>query len=558
MRYIPLLIPWRPRQFWLGSVRHLSTSIHISMNINKNNNIMNQYLLIRTISSSNLATPVYTHALKHGPRLAITDDTTSYTYSSLYNHSTRLARLLGQRQGERVAFLTPNNGQYVVVQWGVWMSGGVAVPLCKTHPPSTLRYYVEDSQASLIIVTEDLKDKVADLGAEVMVVGDDNIDEAVDTDQAVLEADTPAMMLYTSGTTGPPKGVVLTHRNLESQASCLISAWDWTREDKILHVLPLHHVHGIINCLLCPLTVGASVHMLGSFNAGKVWDILTSQQYSVNVFMAVPTIYAKLLEYFSKAGLNKDETTITLSNNIRLMVSGSAALPVPVLEAWREVSGHTLLERYGMTEIGMALSNPLAGERIPGCVGRPLPGVQARLVRWGEGGVYEVLAEGDSNDISTNNSEEGELLIKGPNVFKEYFKKPEATKKEFTEDGWFKTGDTAKIESGVFKILGRTSVDIIKSGGYKISALDVERVLLSHPDIADVAVVGVDDQTWGQKVAAVVVLNKGTSMDLGTLKEWSKDKMAKYWTPTELKILDDMPRNTMGKVNKKELVKTMF
>jgi len=458
----------------------------------------------------------------------------------------------------KIAFLTPNNGQYVGVQWAVWMSGGVAVPLCKSHPTSTLKYYVEDSEAGLIIVTEDMKDMVAGLGVEVMVVGEATEDDAVELNPAIVGADDPAMILYTSGTTGPPKGVVLTHSNLEHQAKCLISAWEWTKEDKILHVLPLHHTHGIVNCLLCPLTVGASVTMMGSFNAAKVWDILTAEPPTVNLFMAVPTIYAKLLEHFSAVGLSKEETTRACSSNFRLMVSGSAALPVPVLERWREVSGHTLLERYGMTEIGMALSNPLHGERYPGCVGRPLPGVQARLVRWGEGGDCDVLAEGDSQDISTADSQEGELLIKGPNVFKEYFNKPEATKKEFTEDGWFKTGDTSKIGSGVFKILGRTSVDIIKSGGYKISALDVERVLLTHPDITDVAVVGVEDQTWGQKVAAVVVIKQGTSLDLGMLKEWCKDKMAKYWTPTELRILEEMPRNVMGKVNKKELIKNIF
>lgn len=541
----------------LSSVRQLSTNIYGSKSITKNNIFMFPHLC-RSMSSIQLATPVFTHALKHSERLAITDDTTSYTYGSLYNYSCHLAAKIGKRPGMKIAFLTPNNGQYVGVQWAVWMSGGVAVPLCKSHPTPTLKYYVEDSQACLIIVTEDMKDKVVDLGVEVMVVGENTEVDAVELNPAVLGADDPAMMLYTSGTTGPPKGVVLTHRNLESQANCLISAWEWTKDDKILHILPLHHTHGIVNCLLCPLTVGASVNMMGSFNAKKVWEILAAEPHLINVFMAVPTIYAKLLEYFSAAGLNKEETTEALSSNIRLMVSGSAALPVPVLEQWREVSGHTLLERYGMTEIGMALSNSLNGERYPGCVGLPLPGVQAKVIRWAEGGECEVLAEGDSQKISTTDSEEGELLIKGPNVFKEYFNKPEATKKEFTEDGWFKTGDTAKVDNGVFKILGRTSVDIIKSGGYKISALDVERVLLSHPDIVDVAVVGVEDQTWGQKVAAVVVINKGSTLDLDMLKEWCKDKMAKYWTPTELRILEEMPRNTMGKVNKKELVKNIF
>jgi len=279
----------------------------------------------------------------------------------------------------------------------------------------------------------------------------------------------------------------------------------------------------------------------------------------VNLVMAVPTIYAKLLQHAEKEGLSS-HTITEASKDIRLMVSGSAALPTPVLEKWKELTGHTLLERYGMTEIGMALSNPLEGTRTPGAVGSPLPGVKARIVRWtdSESG-YGVLAEGDSSSVSVDISEEGELLISGPNVFQEYLNKPEATKKEFTEDGWFKTGDTAKVENGIFKILGRTSVDIIKSGGYKISALDVERILLTHQNIQDIAVVGVEDLTWGQKVAAVVVLaDESCSLSLQELRSWCSDKMAKYWIPTELRTLPEMPRNVMGKVNKKELIKTVF
>jgi len=535
--------PWRRTLTHLPWTR-LPTTKHISLQI---------FQSTRFNSSHSLATPVFNHALKFSERLAIIDEKSSYTYGDLYNGGCHLAAKIGKRPGSKIAFLTPNNGEYVRTQWAIWMSGAVAVPLCKSHPSSTLKYYVEDSQSDLIIATEDMKDKVADLGVEVLVVEENTEEDALELNPAIVSSDDPAMMLYTSGTTGPPKGVVLTHNNLESQAKCLISAWEWTKDDRILHILPLHHTHGIVNCLLCPLTVGASVNMLDSFNAKKVWDTFMSNPPNINVFMAVPTIYAKLLEYHSNAGLEKTETVSALSTNLRLMVSGSAALPVPVLEQWREVSGHTLLERYGMTEIGMALTNSLHGERFAGCVGKPLPGVTARVVRG-----REVLIEGNSKEMTSEDSEEGELHIKGPNVFKEYFNKPEATKKEFTDDGWFKTGDTAKVEKGVFRILGRTSVDIIKSGGYKISALDVERVLLTHPVIEDVAVVGLEDQTWGQKVAAVVVVNNDSSLDLDNLKEWCKDKMAKYWIPTQLKVLDEMPRNTMGKVNKKELAKTVF
>jgi len=338
-----------------------------------------------------------------------------------------------------------------------------------------------------------------------------------------------------------------------------LEPWGWSKDDRLLHVLPLHHTHGLVNCLLCPLTVGASVTMLDSFSAAKVWEILTSEEAPINLFFAVPTIYAKLVEHHRTAEMAEDQTVAALTRNLRLCVSGSAALPTPLLKRWREVSGHTLLERYGMTEIGMALSNPLEGKRMEGCVGSPLPGVQARIVRWDDQGNSTILAEGDQHKVSPVDSEEGELLIRGPNVFREYWGKPEATAKEFTSDGWFRTGDTSKVEGGIFRILGRTSVDIIKSGGYKISALDIERVLLAHPDITDAAVLGVEDPTWGQKVAAVLVLRSGSpKMGVEEVKKWVSDKLPSYQAPREVRILSVMPRNAMGKVNKKELLKTVF
>lgn len=487
------------------------------------------------------------------------DSWRSYTYSELLSYSALLASRLQGRKGTRVGVLAPNSGRHVAAQWAVWMAGCVAVPLCPSHPTASIQYYLQDSGAEVVLATRDMMNKVEGLGVEIVEV-EDFLDQEFHLPPVPVISSDAAMLLYTSGTTGPPKGVLLTHGNLHSQANCLLEAWAWKQEDRLLHCLPLHHTHGLVNCLLCPLTVGASVLMLDTFNAAKVWELLTCPSTPVNLFMAVPTIYAKLLEHHANTCMDEGETVSSLSSNLRLCVSGSAALPSPVLRRWRQVSGHTLLERYGMTEIGMALSNPLEGERREGCVGSPLPGVMARVVRWGDGGKSQVLAEGSGGQVSPTTSEEGELLIRGPNVFREYWGKPEATKKEFTEDGWFKTGDTAKVENGLFRILGRTSVDIIKSGGYKISALDVERVLLSHPDISDCAVVGLEDPTWGQKVAAVVVVREGRQeeLELGEVRAWCRDKLANYSAPTELRILSVMPRNTMGKVNKKELLKTVF
>ena len=220
------------------------------------------------------------------------------------------------------------------------------------------------------------------------------------------------------------------------------------------------------------------------------------------------------------------------------MISGSAALPVSVMERWKEISGHTLLERYGMTEIGMAISNPYRGERLAGYVGKALPGVEVRLAS-------------EKDEVIEN--EAGEIQIKGLNVFSKYWQRIEETKKSFTQDGWFKTGDIAILEHGYYKILGRNSTDIIKSGGYKISALEIEEVLRIHPDIDDCAVIGVEDEEWGELVVAALVTKN--DLDISHLNNWIKDKIASYKTPRKYIILPELPRNAMGKVTKNEIKK---
>jgi malonyl-CoA/methylmalonyl-CoA synthetase len=220
------------------------------------------------------------------------------------------------------------------------------------------------------------------------------------------------------------------------------------------------------------------------------------------------------------------------------MVSGSAALPVSTLQRWKEISGHTLLERYGMTETGMALSNPLRGERVPGSVGKPLPSVEVRLV------------EAPGKPVAPETP--GEIEVRGPGVFVEYWARPDATRDAF-RDGWFRTGDTAVVENGIYRILGRTNIDILKTGGHKLSALEIEEALRQHPAIADCAVVGVPDPEWGERVAAAVVLNHGDALDLHSLRTWARELLTAHKLPSRLLVLDALPRNAMGKVMKPAL-----
>lgn len=526
--------------------------------------------------------PVFSRAPAFGDRLAIIDSCGSHSYKQLYCSSLGLAGRIsttlnsdfGRLEGKRISFLCANDASYSVAQWASWMSGGTAVPLYPKHPQSELEYIISDSQSSLLVAGHPYADTLEPLAQRLglpclTLPPTSELDTLDGTDFQEKEtaisdwADRPAMIIYTSGTTGKPKGVLHTHSSIQAMVQCLVSEWAWSRDDIILHTLPLHHVHGIVNKLLCPLWVGATCVMLPDFQPQKVWEMLLSSKAPlVNVFMAVPTIYSKLIQYYDQHFTQphvKDFVKAVCKERIRLMVSGSAALPLPTLQRWEEITGHTLLERYGMTEIGMALSNPLKGPRIPGAVGLPLPGVEVRIVM--NNTTNTTIVEGSHRESQVRpglDGKEGELLVRGPSVFKEYWNKPQETQESFTDDGWFKTGDTAVYKDGVYWIMGRSSVDIIKSGGYKISALEVERHLLAHPDIIDVAVIGAPDATWGQKVTAMVQLKRGQSMTLPDLKTWAREHMAPYMVPTGLVLVEEMPRNQMGKVNKKDLLRHFF
>jgi malonyl-CoA/methylmalonyl-CoA synthetase len=280
--------------------------------------------------------------------------------------------------------------------------------------------------------------------------------------------------------------------------------------------------------------------MLPAFDAAEVMERLSDGE--LTLYMAVPTIYHRLIALLDKATDSDRDRFKTGVGALRLMVSGSAALPVPVLERWRGLSGHTLLERYGMTEIGMGLSNPYRGERIPGSVGTPLPGVEVRLV--------------DDEGHAVPEGASGEIQVRGPTVFLEYWERPEDTAAAFTDDGWFRTGDTALIEGGRYRILGRTSVDILKTGGEKVSALEIEEHLLSHESVSEAAVVGIDDPEWGQRVVAVVVPSDEISAE--DLRTWLKTRLAPHKVPKEIHLADSLPRNAMGKTLKPDVVEMVL
>jgi malonyl-CoA/methylmalonyl-CoA synthetase len=480
-----------------------------------------------------MALELVTRAESYGSRVAIVAGARQYTYSDLVDASARIASsLLDGRHdlGEaRVAFLVHPGFEYAAVQWGIWRAGGVAVPLPLDHPSRELEYLIEDAQVETIVAE-------AASGSSPRRLAVREALSAAPVPLPDVETARRAMILYTSGTTSRPKGVVTTHDNVEAQVRTLVAAWGWTSDDRTLLVLPLHHVHGIVNVLTCALWSGATCELLPRFDADASWRRIESGE--LTVFMAVPTVYARLVAAWRSAPSERRERMSAGCARMRLMVSGSAALPVSTLEEWREISGHVLLERYGMTEIGMALSNPLEGERVPGAVGRPLPGVDVRVV--------------DERGDPVADGTPGEIEVRGPSVFLEYWNRPDATRESF-RDGWFRTGDVAVVESGVYRILGRSSVDIIKTGGHKVSALEIEEVLREHPAIAECAVVGAPDPEWGERVCAAVVVRDGCALGLDELRAWARERLAIYKVPSWLRVVDALPRNALGKVTKPAL-----
>lgn len=469
---------------------------------------------------------------------------TRHSYDDLLDRSAMVARhLLGNDDDlaeKPVAFMVEPGIDYVAALWGIWRAGGIAVPLCLSHPAPALDHVLTDTGTKKIIASPTYISSLKPLAAkhQALLVSTLAWTGSSTTILPKISRDRKAMILYTSGTTNLPKGVVTTHRNIEAQITTLVKAWRWSASDHTLCVLPLHHVHGIINVVSCSLWSGARCEFINDFDATEVFRVFLRGE--INVFMAVPTIYFKLIAAWEKLPPSDQRQVSEALAKMRLMVSGSAALPVSVMEKWQHISGHRLLERYGMTELGMAISNPYDGDRRAGCVGQPLERVQVRLC--------------DEEDRPVSD-EPGEIQVKGENVFLEYWRQPEATRKAFTPDGWFKTGDVATLEDGYYRILGRNSVDIIKSGGYKISALEVEEVLRTHPDIVDCAVVGLEDMEWGEVVAAALVVK--SPVEFVTLQSWLKERIPAYRVPRKMIMANELPRNAMGKVTKND-VKKMF
>ena len=491
---------------------------------------------------------------KYSQRVALTFKDQAITYEELSQRSdkvaTQLLTILGTSDlnESRVAFLMEAGLDYVVVQWGIWKAGGVVVPLAISHPPPELQHTVQDSDPILVIVSSKLKRNIQQTDFETTRVIDasqlldaDPNPNSANLQLPSLKPERRAMMIYTSGTTGKPKGAVLTHSILSAQITSLVEAWEWSEDDRIMLVLPLHHIHGIVNVLCCALWKGASCHISSHFDPTDTWNHLSGGK--LTLFMAVPTIYMLLIKTWEAASESDRSRWSQGASNLRLMVSGSAALPKTSLEKWEQITGQVLLERYGMTEVGMALSNPLHGKRRSGYVGSPLPGVKVRRV--------------DENGVELGDSEqEGELEVSGPNVFLEYWRNLEMTENSF-KNNWFRTGDMAVVDGGSYRLLGRTSVDIIKTGGFKVSALEIEEVIRQHPVVTDCAVVGIPNEDWGELVAVAIVKEPSGEFDPEDLIGWAKNYLAPYKTPRELKLVSELPRNAMGKVQKKQ-VKLLF
>jgi len=517
-----------------------------------------------------------------GAKAVTTPEGRDVTYGALMRAAGALAEELGaeMRPGTRVGLAATPGAEYCVSAYAAWSLGGVVVPIASSHSDEDAGYVMKHSGMDTVLVPpladgsrdEDTYEKYLrvkerfGLDASVRHVGAVSSDDGASALSVNLQCsagpDDGALIIYTSGTTGRPKGALHTHRSLGAQCAGLVQAWRWDSSDRVVHALPLHHIHGIVNAWLCAHVAGATVEFQRTFTPRGFWSRLRDEtKPAVTVFMGVPTMYVMLLRTLhGNMPAEARAECIEAASKLRLTVSGSAACPLPILEEWRRVTGRSLLERYGMTEIGMALSNPYdESKHKPGYVGIPLPGVQVKL-----SSIDDDVPEAQVDDGEFVEGP-GELLVKGDNLFSEYFDNPTATAESFDADGYFMTGDVAaKSADGFWRILGRASVDILKVGGYKVSALEIEARLLENPSIAEVAVLGIPDEAYGQRAVALVVhaldTETGEPVNLteGDVIKWARENLASKMHLRRVKFVDKMPRNAMGKINKKDLQRTVF
>jgi len=471
-----------------------------------------------------------------------------YTWRDLDHASARIANLLASLKlpvGSRVAVQVEKSVEAMLLYLATLRAGYVFLPLNTAYQSGEIEYFVGNAEPAVVVCTPGNFGWVSKIAFKagtqhVFTLGDDRTGSLLDRaahhadDHPPVEkgADDLAAILYTSGTTGRSKGAMLTHGNLLSNAVTLKDYWGFQPGDVLIHALPIFHVHGLFVAIHAALLNGSKMIWMAKFDPKAVLGAMPR----ATVFMGVPTLYVRLL---AEAGLNKDAT-----KNMRLFIAGSAPLLIETFNAWRERTGHTILERYGMSETIMLTSNPYSAdarhggqnERRGSTVGFPLPGVGVRVV--------------DDAGKAVPVGEIGNIQVLGPNVFKGYWRMPEKTAEEFTQDGWFKTGDVGKVdERGYVSIVGR-SKDLIISGGYNVYPAEIESAINDMPGVAESAVVGVPHPDFGEVGVAVVIATAGAKPDGEAILAQLKAQLANFKIPKRCFVATELPRNTMGKVQK--------
>ena len=467
------------------------------------------------------------------------------TYRELDSETAKLAnglKELGLSEGDRVTVQVDKCIEMVYLYLACIRSNIIFHPLNPAYKEKELSYFLDDAKPSLFISNEETISSISDLSLEhsidhLFVLNNDGSgnfsDISTSEDNYITVAcsdDDIAALLYSSGTTGKPKGIMLSHGNISSNAESLVKAWGFQESDCLLHALPIYHVHGLFVALGCVFMTGSKLKWLESFDA----DVVLKSIPECTVMMGVPTYYTRLLK--------RDLLDSKLTEGIRLFISGSAPLLEETFNEFNQRTNHQILERYGMTETNMNTSNPLKGNRKPGTVGLPLEDVQVRVV--------------DEENNVLSQGEIGNLQIKGPNVFKGYWEMPEKTKEDFSKDGFFNTGDKGLIdEGGYVSIIGR-SKDMIISGGLNVYPKEIESLIDKIEGVLESAVIGLSDEDLGEKVVAVIVSEESKTLDEKKVISEIKDQLAGFKAPKEVKFIDQLPRNAMGKVQKNILRET--